>query len=429
MCVRGLGGSVSERWTAVRVAKAVQAKRVHPARDCKRAWKGFCPSHRDKKASLGVSEKPDGQILLKCFAGCALEQILEALGMRKQDLFPVRARHREIAFQYNYYDEKYCLLYRLVRLKPKAFYFERPDGRGGWIRNAEGVRKVLYRLPEVLAAQRVAIVEGEKDCRTIRKLEKFLAFPYTATTSGSADSWKTEYSEWLRGKDVVIVPDKGKAGARFRREVVRSLRDKASSLKVVKLPVGKDVTAWMEAGESQDWEGAAEQLLGFIAQAPELRRRRSGDYEAAIVAFIDQRAKTVKEIRDQVIGKTCDLDKALRSLHAKGEVQRTGDGVRNSPFRYSLSDSSLSLSSFPPYTHSLRNVLPRSKGNIEEPRMNSEPIPVPNFSKAEFLKMESANKECAKAASTLASFLFPVLKEKRMRRGNKKFLPRRTVSK
>lgn len=340
-----------------------------------------------------MSEKTDGQILIHCFAGCPLDEVLKALKLSKSDLFPNRKRHPSIAFRYGYYDESYHLLYENVRLTPKGFYQRRPDGAGEWINDLSGVRRVLYRLPEVLQAERVMIFEGEKDCRTIRKLEKFLSFPFVATTSGGADTWNPEFADCLRGKDVVVIADKDAAGAKFRRNVVRSLQATAASLKVAKLPVGKDVTAWIEAGESLDWEGAIEQLEQFISEAPELRRRRLGDYEAAILAYLDGEGKTLQEIRGGVKGKTCDLDKALRRLCARGDVQRRGVGVRNSPFQYSLSRFPLLKGSSPRDTHFLRNVLQPSKRDSDRTRMNSESILVPNFSNAEFLKMESESEK------------------------------------
>ncbi|HUZ45211.1 MAG TPA: hypothetical protein VMW54_01100 [Terriglobia bacterium] len=373
-----------QRWTAARVAKAVRAKATRPAKGCKRSWKCYCPAHADKNPSLWVSEKPSGQILIHCFAGCPVEAVLDVLNLSKSDLFPDRTASQKVVFRYSYYDESYHLLYEKVRLSPKGFYCQKPDGRGGWTRNLEGIRQVLYRLPEVLRARRVIICEGEKDCRTLRKLEKFLGLPYIATTSGGAETWRPEFAEWLTGKDVVVIPDKDLAGKKFRRKVVHSLRDRARSLKVITLPVRKDVTAWLEAGDGQDMEGAVEQLEQFILEAPELRRRRAGDYEKAILAFLDRRGETLKDIRDRVKGKTRDVDKALRNLLARGEVQRSGAGVRNSPFLYSLPHSS-----FPRHTHSLRNVLPTSECDSNKTRMNSEPILVPNLSSAEFLNVEN----------------------------------------
>ena len=71
----------------------------------------------------------------------------------------------EIVATYDYTDEGGNLLFQCVRTKPKDFWQRRPDGKGGWINNLQGVRRVLYRLPEVKSAQTVCVAEGEKDCR------------------------------------------------------------------------------------------------------------------------------------------------------------------------------------------------------------------------------------------------------------------------
>jgi hypothetical protein len=51
---------------------------------------------------------------------------------------------------YPYSDEGGTLLYEVVRLKPKSFRQRRPDGNGGWIWKLDGVRRVIYRWPEIL---------------------------------------------------------------------------------------------------------------------------------------------------------------------------------------------------------------------------------------------------------------------------------------
>jgi len=49
-------------------------------------WSARCPSHPDRTPSLSVTEGEKG-ILVKCWAGCTLEQIVEALGLNIHDLF------------------------------------------------------------------------------------------------------------------------------------------------------------------------------------------------------------------------------------------------------------------------------------------------------------------------------------------------------
>ena len=69
-----------------------------------------------------------------------------------------------VAF-YEYRDGDSTLLYENVRFEPKTFRPRRPDGKGGWVWNLDGVKRVPYRLPELLASgtEDVYVTEGEKD--------------------------------------------------------------------------------------------------------------------------------------------------------------------------------------------------------------------------------------------------------------------------
>lgn len=49
-----------------------------------------CPAHADKNPSMTITEKDDGRVLLHCFAGCSVEEILGSVGMTFDDLFPER---------------------------------------------------------------------------------------------------------------------------------------------------------------------------------------------------------------------------------------------------------------------------------------------------------------------------------------------------
>ena len=46
----------------------------------------LCPGHDDHEPSLSIKET-DGKILVKCFAGCELSDILKPLGLEPKDLF------------------------------------------------------------------------------------------------------------------------------------------------------------------------------------------------------------------------------------------------------------------------------------------------------------------------------------------------------
>lgn len=53
-------------------------------------WMACCPAHGDRRASLSVREFDTGVVGLKCFAGCTVDEVVAALGLRLEDLFPPR---------------------------------------------------------------------------------------------------------------------------------------------------------------------------------------------------------------------------------------------------------------------------------------------------------------------------------------------------
>lgn len=61
--------------------------RLQGVKETKTGWISLCPAHDDKTTSLSISEGNDGRILLKCFAGCDVQSIICALGLKMTDLF------------------------------------------------------------------------------------------------------------------------------------------------------------------------------------------------------------------------------------------------------------------------------------------------------------------------------------------------------
>jgi hypothetical protein len=53
-------------------------------------WLARCAGHADKSPSLSIRELADGRILVHCFAGCTVEEILSAVGLTFDALFPER---------------------------------------------------------------------------------------------------------------------------------------------------------------------------------------------------------------------------------------------------------------------------------------------------------------------------------------------------
>ena len=46
-----------------------------------------CPAHEDKDPSLSIRETPEGAVLLHCFAGCNVREIVGSMGLEVRDLF------------------------------------------------------------------------------------------------------------------------------------------------------------------------------------------------------------------------------------------------------------------------------------------------------------------------------------------------------
>jgi putative DNA primase/helicase len=249
------------------------------------SYMAICPSHDDRNPSLSIKEK-DGRILLHCFAGCSYEQVRAALGIDSSELNAGETNMdrgtyeaKRIVATYDYRDESETLLFQSVRYEPKAFAQRRPDGKG-WQWNLDGVRRVLYRLPELLASDlesMVFIVEGEKD------VEQLFLLGIVATTNAcGAGKWREEYNEFLRGRMVCILPDNDSPGRKHTSKVSSSLQGVAASIRILELPnlpPGGDFSDWLESG------GTREQLEELAQSAPEVSPQTEVDERKARVNF------------------------------------------------------------------------------------------------------------------------------------------------
>lgn len=213
----------------------------------------LCPAHSDTRPSLSVTKKGK-KVLLHCHAGCEYDAIVFALEGRENgwrgDRVRVDAQERQIVATYDYRDEDGNLLFQSVRYKPKDFR-QRRKANGKWVNDLKGVRRVLFRLPEVVAAierdKTIYVLEGEKD------VEAIVGSGGEATCNpGGAGKWRDEYSQYLAGADVVVVADKDDAGRKHAREVKRSLVGVARSVRVVEARTGKDAADHLDAGHSLD---------------------------------------------------------------------------------------------------------------------------------------------------------------------------------
>lgn len=248
-------------------------------RDVKRSgdgWKAHCPVHDDRKASLGIKIGQDGRVLLRCYAGCRTEDIVKAVGLTMTDLFlqgaGVKVKPRIVAV-YDYHDATGTLLFQCVRYEPKDFRQRRPDPDkpGECIWNLKGVPRVLYRLPELIAAldagRPILVVEGEKDVDALQK-KGFAATcnPLGAKIDGS--SWLPDHTKALgQATAVVVIADKDKVGRGHASAVASALHGVVPTIKLIELPdrggvTVKDSADFFAAG------GSSGELEEIVAAAP-----------------------------------------------------------------------------------------------------------------------------------------------------------------
>jgi hypothetical protein len=184
---------------------------------------------------------------------------------------------------YHYSDGDGNLLYDVVRYhfrKPdgswvlnektgnpkKTFKQRRPDGKGGWIWNLDGIGHTLYRRQQLEIAiaegKTVFLPEGEKDAETL--IEWGIA---ATTNSGGAQNWRPHHAEMLRGADVVILADDDEPGQKRVETIGLSLRGLAKRIRAITSWGGpKDVTDWKEQAG-----GDASKLGEIINTLPDWR--------------------------------------------------------------------------------------------------------------------------------------------------------------
>lgn len=147
--------------------------------------------------------------------------------------------------KYCYYTKDSELSYLKFRVDnsdgSKKFIFKQPNGTMG----IYGLKHLLYNLPDILKADTVYFVEGEK-CA-----DALIALGYSATTldRGANSKWQPEFSEWLKDKEVIILPDNDEPGMKYARTV----KDGVPWAVLKQLPdldKKEDVFDWLQKGHS-----------------------------------------------------------------------------------------------------------------------------------------------------------------------------------
>jgi 5S rRNA maturation endonuclease (ribonuclease M5) len=292
------------RFTSVEVAKYYSIRAPHIKQTKTAQWRGSCPIHSGTRASFSI-DAGTGRWFChsQCNCGGDLVDFEEALTgcdfqRAKAEIFRLVGRSedncngsgRRIVAEYNYTDANGALLYQVCRTEPKGFFQRTPDGHGSWInRGPRDEDKVLYHLPEVIAAPIVFVVEGEKDVKALTELG------VAATTNvGGAGKWRREYAQFLRAKQVFVIPDADEKGRKHAEDVMRSL-DGVATAQLLELPGAKDAAEWIARGGTLEKLAALEEQhktapVAHVESAPPeagtLITRRVSDVEARPIRWL-----------------------------------------------------------------------------------------------------------------------------------------------
>jgi hypothetical protein len=186
---------------------------------------------------------------------------------------------------YDYIDDQGEVRYQVRRFEPKTFRQCRPDGKGGWLFNMDGVEALPYNLHHIITNPDapVFIVEGEKAAQRLTKLG------LVATTShGGAKKWQPVLNQYFAGRNVVVLADNDDAGREHADIVIGNLFGVAGRVKRVELdglPAKGDVVDWLDSGKGLEDLTAAVKSAATVAEAPaveaeavEVVNDNDGDY-------------------------------------------------------------------------------------------------------------------------------------------------------
>lgn len=251
-----------------------------------------CPTHHDTTPSLSLKQTDD-RTLLKCFAGCDTNHILETIGLSMRDSYdqPIDVapvvnmadyllKQTNIVEQpietttptnepieYIYYNENWEPVAKTIKTigaDGKKTFRQHRHINNMWIPGLNGFEPPLYELPVVLDAIAnnipIFIVEGEKDADTINNMQGLNAVATTAPMG--AGKWRQQHTQQLFGaKNVCIIHDNDEPGINHAINIQTQLNEAGITTRILTPKTGKDTTDHFNAGHGiNDFIDASQQI-------------------------------------------------------------------------------------------------------------------------------------------------------------------------
>lgn len=244
--------------------------RLKGVRKSLRGWVACCPAHHDHQPSLSIGLGNEGHILLKCFAGCSLEQIIATMDLAMADVFSPALSTSNKHGTPNKGRNISLIDLAVDKLLPWQFLFNM-----GVMENESGALQIPYHLQDGTLASRhrlrTALVAREGSLWSkgpgeivpygLERLDEARKAGYLILVEGESDCWTLWYHHFpalgIPGAEMVktleathlagipklyIVQEPDTAGAKFVKTIEQRLQDWQLSGKayVVSLAPAKD---------------------------------------------------------------------------------------------------------------------------------------------------------------------------------------------
>jgi Family of unknown function (DUF5906) len=221
-------------------------------------FKCKCPAHDDKQASLQINivGSRDGKTTVHCYAGCKPVDIFKAIEDKTGYYFESRVKKsvdkesKDLVYPatidwppglayngiphsvaYPYYDADNNLMFVVARWNLPGgakrilpYSVANTGGQPKWISKLRLTPRPMFNLVEVLAhpEKPIIIVEGEKAVEAAKQDAQFNDY-VVVTYQGGAGNWKHTDWQYIKGKQVFLIPDNDDAGREAFVELAQHL--------------------------------------------------------------------------------------------------------------------------------------------------------------------------------------------------------------